>query len=233
MAEVWRLGDENRDAFETRLLVLLQDELAKKMPGYEFAIERHSVSSGPMLNVSYPELQAFLPNVKASIGWRYKKSSFLTEWKLRDVIGIRVEFDRVSCDNYRSNHRNYGYDFANERLKPDTLQKLVAFIKGESEAKIHRFQNTGKRKMAQKELFQQAASKLKEAGYAVVVSQRAFEDELNDRDVSFVVSRPNGSFEQPLKVLTSGQLSHNLGDVDLKDVANFVGCLEQTLRYIK
>jgi hypothetical protein len=65
------------------------------------------------------------------------------------------------------------------------------------------------------------------------VSKYAFQDESKDADVPFMVARPNGKFEQPMKVLTSGLLSHNLGIVDLKDVANFVGCLEQTLRYTK
>ena len=233
MAEVWRLGDKNRDELEVRLLNSLRDELLEKMPGYVLDVVAKGMSNGIQLEISLPELQAFMPRMKASISWRYKKSNFATDWERREVIGIKAEFDRDSHDSYRSNARSYGYDFKSECLKPDSFQKLVAFVKGESEGKIHRFKETGKLKKAQKELLQQAAAKLKEAGYTVTVSKHAFEDELRDNDIPFTVARPNGKFEQKLKVLKSGQLRHDLGDVDLKNVANFAGCLEQTLRYIK
>lgn len=233
MAEVWRQGDKNRDELEMRLLGLLRDELAEKLSGYVMDVEGKGMSSGIRLVISLPELQSFVPSMKATVSWRYKKLSFMSDWKRQDVIGIKVEFERDSRDNYRSNSRSYTYDFKNECLKPDTFQKLVAFVKGESEVKIHRFKETGKRQKAQKQLLQQAVAKLKTAGYTVTVSKYAFQDESKDADVPFMVARPNGKFEQPLKVLTSGLLSHNLGIVDLKDVANFVGCLEQTLRYTK
>lgn len=233
MAEVWRLGDENRKENEFRLLGLLKGELAEKLSGYVLSLDENMVSSGAELHVISPELQALIPKMKATISFRYEKGSFLSDWKRKPAVGIQAYFERDGTDGYRKNQRSYGFDFEKEQLKPGSFQKLVSYLKGETETKIFRCKATDSRKKAQKELLQQASAKLKAAGYEVTASQYDLSDGLVDRDVNFKIRRPNGKFEQSLKVLTSGELHHNLGTIDLKDVANFVGCLEQALRYVK
>lgn len=233
MAEIWKSGDESRLENESRLLELLRIQLVEKMPDYKIVLTEGATGSIPQLAVTHPGLQALLPNMEARVFFRYKKASFLSDYARRDVVGIRADFQSSSIDGFRCNQRNYGYDFKKERLKPSSFQKLVSFLKGETEAKIDQCQVAGNRRKAQKELLQQAADRLKAAGYVVTVPKWTLAEGVAERDIVFKVARPNGDFEQSMKVLTTGRLNHSLGMVDLKDAANFVGCLEQVLRYVK
>lgn len=232
MAKRWYSNDDNAAELERSNLVRLKNLLEDDLPGYDVHFVSKNLFGMPEIMIGYPELLQLMPEMNLIIRFRYEKS---VGYSVRGglVCGISCAFKADPTNRYSSARRNYGYDFDHERVKKAAYQKLVAFIKSETEVKLFRVKNNIDRNTAKKALLKQSAEKLKTAGYAVETNKSNMLLSKEDKRVRFSVSRPNGGFVQSFEVLANGRIGHELGEVDLKDLPNFTGCLEQALRYTK